>query len=53
MGRIQIQDFFPFFVSREGEGGGSARGGVGRGVGAIIFNCETPYPSNIHCVTCL
>ena len=38
---------FPFFV----RGQGRARGGVGRGVGAIIFICDTLYQPNTHCFT--
>ena len=47
---------FPFFcevgvtVGGGGRAGqGKAREGVGRGVGAIIFICDSLYKPNIHC----
>ena len=35
--------FFPW-------GGDRAGGGVGRGLGAIIFICDTLYQPNTHCL---
>ena len=34
-----------------GGGGGRRRGGVGKGVGAFIFICDSLYQPNTHCFT--